>query len=267
MRAFWISDEDFTMAVRPGDHLGAAFDTQEAFVVDAVAFAEQGVAAGGQVMVFPGDPYRDDLSGFLEHLRERSPSLAAADRSGQFRVADSRQVQLAPGRFDPGYLRRLYTAAAGDAVEAGYQGLWVSIDMIWARDADPAALTAFEAAAFPLFVGGRLTAVCHYDRRVFAPAVVAATRSAHPAAPDSREPLRHQRLDDGRTLRVWGDSDMDNELAFDALLGSLRPGDTLDISRMSFIDARGAAAIARVPGLAVEANQRQARLLGMVRAR
>jgi hypothetical protein len=257
------------LAVRPGDHIAATFAAADVFASTTVEFAEQAVAAGGQVLVFPGDPYRDDPRPFRDDIGRRSPMLAAATAAGQVSVADSRRVQLAPGRFAPDHLHRTYAAATGAAVAAGYRGLWVSVDMAWASDVDPVASAAFEAMAFPLFTSGELTALCHYDTRLFSAGVVEAACQAHPAGLELGEPLRHRRLHDGSTLQLSGDSDIDNRLAFSAVLGSLRPGDTLDITAMGFVDVHGLDLIVqqhlRVPGLTVRATRRQAHLLDLVR--
>jgi hypothetical protein len=176
-------------------------------------------------------------------------------------------VQLAPGCFDPAHLRRAYAAATAQAVSAGYRGLWVSVDMSWAAEVHPAALTAFEAGAHPLFTGGELTALCLYDRRTFPAAVASAACAAHPATLDSPRPLRHQRRPDN-TLHLSGEADLTNRTALIAMLHSLRPGDILDISDMSFVDLRGLAAIAgqrrRLAGLTVRASSYHGKVLRLV---
>ena len=253
------------LALRGGDHVGASFGSAGQFADRTVDFAEQGIAAGAQVTVFPGDPGRDTLPGFRDALARRSAVIARAVIEGRVRVADSREVLLAPGRFDPDHLHAVYTAATDEAVSAGYRGLWVSVDMTWAAGADPDALVAFEAGAFPLFSAGRLTAMCLYDRSVFPAARVARACQAHPAAPTSVRPLRH-RGDDAGTLVLSGETDTDNHAAFLALLGSVRSGGRLDISGMSFLDVRAMVAVAerRGPALTVTATPRQHHLLDLM---
>jgi hypothetical protein len=253
--------------IQAGDHIGTTFGSAAAFTANTVPFVERAVAAGGQVMVFPGGPLRDSLTGYLGHLAQRRPPLAAAARRGQMQVADSRQVQLATGRFDPVYLHQAYAAATDQAVAAGYRGLWVSVDMSWAAGVDPAALTQFEAGSFPLFTSRRLTAICQYDTRVFATAHATAACSAHPATLHGGAPLRHQRTDPA-TLRLSGETDLANGEAFQALLTSLRPGDTLDLTGMSFIDIAGLAAVKRLaatlPHLTIKISPTQARFLDLI---
>jgi MEDS: MEthanogen/methylotroph, DcmR Sensory domain len=255
------------LPVQHGDHVGATFASPAAFVASTVMFTEQAIRAAAQVMIFPGDPHRDDPTGFRAYLREHSPAIAAASARGQVQVADSRQMQLAVGRFDPTYLGQAYAAASAQAVSAGYRGLWVSVDMSWAAGVDPAALTAFEANAYPLFTSGKLTALCQYDQRTFPATVASAACAAHPAAPDSPQPLRHQRHP-GNTLHLSGETDLTNRTAFTALLHSLRAGDTLDITAMTFVDLRGLAAIAgqrrRLADLTVRASTYHSKVLHLV---
>lgn len=256
------------LAVQSGDHIGTTFTGPAEFVETTRAFTEQAIRAAGRVVIFPGEPHRDDLAGFRRHLSEHSPAIAAAAARGQVQVGDSRQVQLASGRFDPAHLHQAYTAATAQAIAAGYRGLWVSVDMSWAAGVDPDALAAFEAGAFPLFTSGGLTALCHYDRRAFPPRATSAACAAHPAALDSARPLRHRRPRED-TLVLTGEADVSNHAAFAALLGSLRAGDTLDIAGMTFIDVRGLATIVdlrdRLPDLTIHANTTHDNVLELVR--
>ena len=257
------------LAVQPGDHIGAAFASPADFVRHTIAFAEQAIAASAQIMIFPRPEQRDDLATFHGYLAGRSRVIGSAP-TGQVRVLDSRQVQLAPGRLDPGHLNAAYAAATSQAVAAGFSGLWASVDMSWAAGAAPDELVGFESEAFRLFTSRELTAICHYDTRVFPPGQVTAACRAHPAGLASRAPLRHQRLHDGRTLRLTGETDLANATAFAALIRGLRPGDTLDIAHMTFLDVRALTMIARgraeVRDLTLRATRGQRELLDLVRS-
>ncbi|MBG0564449.1 MEDS domain-containing protein [Actinoplanes aureus] len=253
------------LAIQPGDHISATFAAEAQFAGNTIRFAEQAVAASALVMVFPGGPHR---SCFQHRLGASSPVIAGAVRSGQVQIADSRQVQLAPGRFDPAYLNEAYAGATRQAVDAGFSGLWVSVDMTWAAGVDPDALTDFEAESAGLFTSRELTAICQYDTRVFPAKQVAAACRAHPAGVQDRSPLRHRRT--GRTLRLSGETDLANSLAFAALARTLRPGDVLDITAMTFLDVRALATIVRgyteLTGLTIRASRDQIELLDLIRA-
>ncbi|MFF5075985.1 MEDS domain-containing protein [Actinoplanes sp. NPDC000266] len=254
------------LRVEPGDHAGAAFSSPAAFAETSVAFAERAIAASARVLIFPGGEHRDGLGAFRRLCDRRSRAVAEA--GDQVQVGDSRQVQWALGRFDPGYLHQAYEAATRQAVADGFTGLWVSVDMSWAASADPGALADFEAASSRLFSDGELTAVCQYDTRVFARPHLAAACRAHPANLAAGSPLRHRSFDDDRLLVLSGETDMGNATAFTALLGRLRPGATLDITAMTFLDVRALAAVARtaaeVAGLTLRATAAQEATLDLI---
>ncbi|MEU4564310.1 MEDS domain-containing protein [Actinoplanes sp. NPDC023936] len=256
------------LAIQPGDHVGAPFTLPSQFATTTVTVAERALSHQAQMMIFPGDPHRDGLDGFQRGLGRRSPAIAAALTTGQVRVGDSRRVHLAPGRFDREHLEEAYTAATRRALADGYSGLWVSIDMSWARDVAPDALVSFEESASELFTTGQLTAVCHYDTQIFPAGQVTAACAAHPAGLEHEAPLRHRRSPDGRTLRLSGEADLSNAAAFAALTRTLRPGDVLDITEMTFLDVRALATIVRAyrdtAGLSVRAGRTHAGLLDLV---
>ncbi|MEO3811598.1 MEDS domain-containing protein [Sphaerisporangium sp. B11E5] len=229
-------------AVLGGDHRAGVFCSDDAFLSASVHFAREGVGQGALVMVFPAvhliEEARDRLGG--------DGTLRAAGRESHVQVLDSRGTQLSSGRFDPARLRRTYATAARDARAAGFSALWVSVDMSWARPdvVDTEALLAFEAGANSLFTPGTLTAVCQYDRRVFSEPQIARACRAHTAGPHTSAWLRHRRTSDGRGLALSGEADHSNRLAWEALMGSLGPGDdVLDVTAMTFLDARSMATL------------------------
>jgi hypothetical protein len=248
------------LAIQTGDHIGVPFAAGMSFAVITASFTHQALDAGGKVIVFPGDL----TGGSTEQLSAGSLRLRQASRSGQLSFADSRSVQLATGRFDPAYLNQVYAAATTQALEAGYTGLWVSIDMSWARPgvAEPQALTRFEAEAFPLFRDRTLTAICHYDTRIFPADAVRSVCSAHPAS--LRAAVMRFRFQD-RTLKLFGETDLTNRLAFETAVGALTDGDLLDLTGMAFLDVSAALAVARAacaePGLGIRVTPSQYELL------
>lgn len=248
------------LAIQAGDHIGVSFAANANFAITTASFTHQALDAGGQVIVFPGELTGDSA----EQLSAGNLRLRQASRSGQLSFADSHAVQLATGRFDPVHLNRIYAASAVQALNAGYTGLWVSVDMSWARPgiAEPQALTAFEAEAFPLFRARTLTAICHYDTRIFPVEAAREACSAHPAS--LRAAAMRLRYQD-RTLLLSGETDLGNRLAFATIVGTLADGDTLDLTAMRFLDISAAASIARAararPGLRIRVSTGHRELL------
>jgi hypothetical protein len=247
------------LSIQAGDHIGVSFAASASFAITTASFTHQALNAGGMVMVFPGELTSESS----EQLSAGNLRLRQASRKGQLAFADSR-VQLAGGRFDPVHLNQIYAAATVQALDAGFTGLWISIDMSWAKPgvAGPHALTMFEAEAFPLFRARTLTAICHYDSRVFPADTVRSACSAHPVSP--RAAAMRYRCE-GRTLLLSGETDLSNRLAFETIAASLDDGDTLDLTDMTFLDVRAATTLARVvhagPGLSIRVTPSQKELL------
>ncbi|MEV4570205.1 MEDS domain-containing protein [Nonomuraea sp. NPDC049419] len=245
--------------VRAGDHVAARFGSDAAFADLAVEFACNGVTARGQVLLFV--PRR--LRRLIGDRLAASAPLRAAARDGHVRVVDPRDVQLAGG-FDAARLHTAYHDATQAALIAGYPGLWVVVDMSWARPSvvDPEALVAFEAASITLFTEATLTALCAFDTRVFTAKQVFRVCQAHPVADAAG--FGHRATPDGCGLALSGETDRSNALAWKALLAALAPDHhVVDISGMSFLSVRamadlGAAARVLLRPLTVRATRAQA---------
>lgn len=246
--------------IQAGDHFGAAFATSEQFAAATAGFAAQALAQQAKVIIFPGARTAAVAATITDSL-----GLAGAVESGQISFADSNSVQLAHGSFDAAYLHQVYSAATGQAVAAGYSGLWVSVDMSWAKPdvVEPGQLTVFEAGAYPLFDSGQLTAMCHYDTALFPAGQIREACAAHPAGPTAN--LRHHR-DTGR-LTLRGETDLTNHTAFATLVAKLGAGTVIDLTAMSFLDVAAAVALldaaAADPSLTIAVTRWQHRLLSL----
>jgi anti-anti-sigma regulatory factor len=249
------------LAIHPGDHVGLPYGDDP--LKAAVGVACQGLAAGGQVLVFP------PIGAIGRYVAAvgADPMLAAARDHRRLEVLDSRDVQLAGGRFDPAGLYRSYADAAAAAVNAGFTGLWVTVDMGWALDADPEVLTDFEARAYPLFTDATLTAACHYDTERFGSDRARSACAAHPVTHTGTR-LSHRRH--GSVLALAGETDLSNQRAWQTLLADVEDNTHLDLTRMRFIDAAGLRAVAALTsaraGIDVTATPYVARLLRLVGA-
>ncbi|MBB5966373.1 MEDS domain-containing protein [Planomonospora venezuelensis] len=256
------------MSIQAGDHIGAVFADGDEFVATTLSLAEQGLREHARVLVLP-DP------GLVETVRLRLAEHGGAMRSAlsehRLQVLDVRRAQLRTGCFDPERLRAMYASAAGRSVADGFSGLWISVDMGWARPGvvDSAALAAFEAGTNTLFTGRRLTAVCQYGTRTFSPAEITRVRRAHPADLNGAR-FRHRLAGDGRGLALSGDADWSNQTAWEALTASLPDGDAfIDITGMTFMGVRamaqlGQVAAARPHGMAIVATPGQSAYLRLI---
>jgi hypothetical protein len=248
-------------AIRPGDHAVHAYTDPADQLTAVISLADWALDSGAQMMVFPPPGAIEVCTAALDGR----PSTRDARATGQLRVLDSREVQLAGGRFDPARLYRTYAAATAAARASGYTGLCVSVDMRWAIDVDPDALTAFEAGAYPLFAAEDLTAMCHYDRLRFRPEHLRRACAAHPVI-DRGTRLGYRRR--GGTVELSGETDLANGRAFQAVLAGLGGGDHLDLTGMRFVDVAGLHAVAALtasrPRVTVSTTDHLATLLTMI---
>ncbi|MEU4548343.1 MEDS domain-containing protein [Nonomuraea dietziae] len=228
--------------IQPGDHVGVTFDDDDSLAATTLDFAERGRRAGARVLVFAAPRLAQVLPG----------------------------VQLAEPRALDG-LRDFYAQAVRQAVAEGLSGLWTSVEMSWARGIDPEELVAAECGLNTLFSDGRLTAICHYDSRLFSSAQLARFHQAHPVGRQGAC-LRYRPTRRGVTFT--GEADHTNLLAWQALTRALPSGAAvIDISGMSFLDVRsmaqlGLVAAARCEPLSIVASPGQSthlRMLGVDR--
>jgi hypothetical protein len=258
-----------SLFIEAGDHLGHIFRDDDEFAAVTLAFAEQGLREGACVLVLSGPGQEDRLERALAESGEESRRARAERR---VRVQDARRALTPDGRFDPERIRAMYEEIAGRSVADGLSGVWVSVDMNWARPGtvDAEGLVAFEAELNTLFSSGRLTMICQYDGRRFPAAQTGGAIQAHPCTPRGAR-LRHRLASGGRGLAFSGETDRSNWGAWAALTASLPDEDGwfIDITGMSFLDGRamvqlGRVALSRSRGLTIVATPPQARLLRLV---
>jgi hypothetical protein len=230
------------LALAAGDHAATPFDTMREFIDNTVAFTHRALDHDAQVMIFPAPR---QLHPTQRIVADSATAIWRAVSDAQVQFADPHAVQLSHGGFDPARLSQGYAAATEAAVASGYSGLWVSVDMSWALPPVVATdeLIAFEARAYPLFGDGHLTALCQYPAIAFSPADISAACRAHPAQRNGVR-VRHEFAENGRLLRLRGETDLTNGIAFTVLVDVL-DGGTIDITGMRFVDVAGLACLAR----------------------
>lgn len=237
------------LALTAGDHAATPFDSMREFIDNTVAFAHRALDHDAQVMVFPA---ARQLTTAQRIVADSTAALWRAVGDGQVQFTDPHAVQLSTGGFDPVRLSEGYAAATAAAVANGYSGLWVSVDMSWALPPVVATdeLIAFEAGAVlfglpfaGLFSSGRLTALCQYPTFAYSPADIRAACRAHPAERNGVR-VRHEFTEDGRLLRLRGETDLTNDAAF-AVLVDVMDGGVVDVTGMRFIDVAGLVCLAR----------------------
>jgi anti-anti-sigma regulatory factor len=237
--------------LRDGDHACLTFSDPDEHLDILAAFVAEGLDFGHRVICLTDTVPPDRLPA---ELAVREVSTAGPMRRGQLTVRASDQLWRADQPAGSGVVGFL----AGEldrAVEQGYPGLRVTVDMCWATR--PAAavdqLTAFESAVAALFADGRLTAICQYDRTSFDPVTLAFAADTHgkvvAAVAYHDDPLvRICRQHRPAGVRIAGELDYTR---LDPLQQALSEALRLDqdihvnLSRLRFIDVPCAAAIAK----------------------
>ncbi len=238
--------------LQPGDHAFLAFsDDDERWAILGV-FTQQGLAREEKVLLLV------DVAHAPEQVAERVAGGAAAARraAGRGQLVVSNTPRFRPGGFDAarlvGAAREMADAVGGE----GFSGLRSATEMSLAltplESLDQAVEyeTALHEAMFAAGGSRRYTSLCHWDEREFGGSpVMDAVRAIHPVTLLDRDGMLHVCLTSAG-ITLTGDSDLSTRAEFDAALGLLaaRPRDILilDISDLSFLDARSAGAVLRL---------------------
>jgi hypothetical protein len=279
-----------------GDHACLFFDSHEDRWALRAAFATDGLARGERVMFFVGPGTHEGEA--LDRLASFGvPVEGAADGRGRVDVIRT-DPGYAPGiGFDPVARTEYWEAVSRETSARGFTGLRTAGDMAWAAapEVDGEQLVAYEAGLTPLLPAMRFTAMCEYDRAVFAGAAApelmpggmpegmpervlathpltvlpepgalhASLHTSMGAAPGTSPPTSLDASREGDVLRLAGDADLATRGAFERAVR--RPGpDVIDLTGLGFIDAYCVQVLLRLGGgVRLECTAAQARLLGL----
>ncbi|MDQ7910699.1 MEDS domain-containing protein [Phytohabitans sp. ZYX-F-186] len=235
--------------LRPGDHACLTYSDADERLDIVAAFVRDGLGAGQRIICFtdPGGP--PDLA---DELAERD--VKPTD-GGQLTIRDNDTAWLAGGRVSATNVIEMLAHEVAAAHRDGFAGLRVTADMCWATRPVAAVdeLLVFETRVAGLFAGGRLTAVCQYDRQSFDPVTLAFAAKAHPravaAAVYHEDPLlRICRQHAPPGVRLAGEIDYRRVPELNqALAEALRLGGDIhvNLAHLRFMDAAAAAAVGR----------------------
>jgi anti-anti-sigma factor len=232
----------------PGDHACLTYSDPEERLDILAKFVADGLVRGDKVICWTDAVLVPDL---VSELRERTG--AGPDRPLSVR----RTEQLWDGGAGPDakvMARRLADEVAL-AADEGSAGLRITADMCWASrpQANAEQVLSFESEVGPLFAGGRLTAICEYNRESFDPVTLAYAARVHARTVAARvyhedAVLRICRQHVPPGVRVAGELDYRRaEALSDALAEAVRldPDVHLNLNDLRFIDAGAASVILR----------------------
>jgi hypothetical protein len=235
-----------------GEHACLGFDDDTARWEIRAAFAEAGLSRGEQVIFFT-DPVTTVEEAVTRLLGQGVHAAVPALRRGQLLVVN----QFPADRL------AAWRAVGEKALHQGYPGIRATGDMSWCAAPEPALgpaeLVSYEAALTSVFADIGFTAICEYDRRLFAPEFLGRVAAAHPVSVLGKtDVLRIERT--GPVLRLVGEADLATRAdfeyclkrAFDADAGARTgaypgqgPPQQLDLTELTFIDAHCAALVVR----------------------
>jgi anti-anti-sigma factor len=234
----------------PGDHACLTFTDAEERLDILAAFVAGGIDQGDKVICYTESVGVDELS---DELLSREVPIAAPLRAGSLDIVRSDRAWAAVGRPGAADMIAQLEAELRTADQQGFPGLRITVDTCWAARPQAGAeeLLAFEAEVGRLFAGGRLTAICQYDRQVFDPVTLAFAARVHPrtvaATVYHEDPvLRICRQHVPPGVRVAGELDWTRSKA---LAGALAEAVRLDhnihlnLNGLRFIDADAASVI------------------------
>lgn len=142
-----------------------------------------------------------------------------------------------------------------NALRNGYLGIRATGDMSWCArpgvGVGPAELVDYEAGLTPVLAGIGVTAICEYDRRLFSPDVLGLVAAAHPASVERLDALRVRRTE--RVLYIDGEADLATSADFEYALRLGPPPELLDLTGLTFMDARCAGLVVRLAAAAAVA--------------
>ncbi len=251
-----------------GDHACLTFSDAEERLDIVSAFVQDGLDAGQKVLCLVDSILPDTLR--KELIRrgvtvEPTVTFAAPDPTGRGRadgrsagrleIRGSEESWLLRGGFEAARMVDLIGTEVDAADRDGYTGLRLTGDMCWATRPVSGLdqLLTFERAVNDLFLDGRLTAICQYDRSSFDAVTLAVAANAHgravAAAIYHEDPvLRICRQHRPPGVRVAGELDFTRlEVLSHALGETLRldRNPHLNLVGLSFLDAACAAVMLR----------------------
>lgn len=223
--------------MQPGDHRSVAYSDEAELEPVLAPFIGEGLAGADKVLYLTDVTHPAVVTGLL---RGWGVDTAGAARSGRLEI---RRLE----EFTPADV----AVQADRALSEGYRALRVTGEMSWAVRAGHKRLAEFESGLQKVFDTGTALGVCQFDKRLFAPGVLADLLRLH--RPDDHDLmletglLRIRRTFEPAGIRVEGEIDATSsaELArrlFEA--GQTVSGDLhVDLQGVTFIDLAGLRAV------------------------
>ena len=167
--------------LQPHDHLCLIYESQEEWRAAIVPFFSQGLQRGEACIYLAAEARQTEEA--RRCLAEAGVDVVAMEHSGQLAILNGAESDMRDSVFDPDGMRALLVEKTRAARAGGAPALRVFIEMSWGLRSrpDPHQLRKYEAALCQEFLLRHpCLAVCAYDRKRFAPALLKQVLQSQP---------------------------------------------------------------------------------------
>lgn len=167
--------------LQQGDHLCLIHENAAERMAAIIPFVRQGLARGECFFYIADDRTAQRV---LDALAAAGVEVDRERQRGALSLLTKRETYLWSGEFDPEAMVGLMRRTTGAALADGFSGLRVTVEMTWALGPEAGCdrLIEYEALLNHFLPGGRILAICQYNRRRFAPRVIRDVLRTHPIA-------------------------------------------------------------------------------------
>ncbi len=228
----------------PGDHVCCSFgsdDEQQAIVGQQ---AREAIERGARYAYFADRSDETTVRAFLDEVGIDS---AAGLKSGQIQIS---RWFVPAGDIDVEAMIRAFEQLKAATLSEGYGALVGASEMSWSigREDEAHRVVQYELEVNRAFTAADVIGVCLYDRRLFAPAVLAPLEAVHGCRVSTHEhgtTVTRRRLtvteEANLVLTLIGELDIDT-VPYLAARFAARPSDddiVVDLSALEFVDVAG----------------------------
>lgn len=162
----------------PEDHLCLLFKTEQEKHLVLLSFVQLGLK-GTEKVIYVGDAHQPEA--VMQQLTV-DPNGDRHVSTGQLRITNFAEVNMHGSVFDPDRMLRLLHNETAVALDEGWHGLRVAIEMTWALKGLPGSgrLVEFEAKSNAFYCRSKCLAMCLYDLRCFSPLQLLYVLATHP---------------------------------------------------------------------------------------
>jgi anti-anti-sigma regulatory factor len=238
-------------ALAAGDHACLTFSDPDERLDIVAAFVRDGLVRSSKVVCLTESVAPDRLTAELVDRGVPAPDTLPPH---QLLIFSSEETWLAGGASAATSMIKMVERHLDDARREGFTGLRITADMCWISRPAAAAdqLPVFESAVGALFEGGRLAAICQYDREIFDAVTLALATSTHShtvaATAYYEDPvLRICRQHSPPGIRLAGEIDFNRVEEFTVALAEavrLDQDIQINLAKLRFLDVACATAIA-----------------------